>query len=173
MPMMTPALRKGVLTAHVVSSVGWVGAVAGFLALAVAELTHADADVPRGAYLSMDLMAEYVILPLAVGSFATGILCSLGTGWGLVRYYWVLVKLLMSLLCTVVFLMHLQLIKLLATLAVQHQPFADAASAQHLMVIASIAALAALLVITALSVYKPRGMTPYGARRQHLDQVPT
>ena len=138
MPMMTPALRKGMLTAHVVSSVGWVGAVAGVLALAVAGLTHADADVPRGAYLSMILMAKYVIVPLAEASFATGIICSLGTGWGLVRYYWVLVKLLMTLL--------------------------NAASAQHLMVIASSTALAALLVITALSVYKPRGMTPYGAR---------
>ena len=138
MPMMTPALRKGMLTAHVVSSVGWVGAVAGVLALAVAGLTHADADVPRGAYLSMILMAKYVIVPLAEASFATGIICSLGTGWGLVRYYWVLVQLLMTLL--------------------------NAASAQHLMVIASSTALAALLVITALSVYKPRGMTPYGAR---------
>jgi hypothetical protein len=36
---MAPGLRKFVLTAHVTSSVGWLGAVAGFLALAVAGLT--------------------------------------------------------------------------------------------------------------------------------------
>jgi len=33
---MTPRLRKFVLTAHVTLSVGWLGAVAGFLALAIA-----------------------------------------------------------------------------------------------------------------------------------------
>ena len=36
---MAPGLRKLVLTAHIVSSVGWLGAVAGFLALSVAGLT--------------------------------------------------------------------------------------------------------------------------------------
>jgi hypothetical protein len=36
---MTPRLRKFALTAHVTSSVGWLGAVAAFLALAVAGLT--------------------------------------------------------------------------------------------------------------------------------------
>ncbi len=36
---MTPGLRKFARTAHVTSSVGWLGAVAGFLALAAAGLT--------------------------------------------------------------------------------------------------------------------------------------
>ncbi len=38
--------------------------------------------------------------------------------------------------------------------------------AQSMMVIASGAAVLALLALTGLSVYKPRGVTPYGARKQ-------
>ena len=34
--MMTSSVRKLALTTHVTSSVGWIGAVAGFLALALA-----------------------------------------------------------------------------------------------------------------------------------------
>ena len=53
---MTASLRKFALTAHVTCSVGWLGAVAGFLALAVTGLTSPDAQMVRAAYLgtSMD-----------------------------------------------------------------------------------------------------------------------
>jgi hypothetical protein len=56
---MRPRLRKFALTAHVTSSVGWLGAVAGFLALAVAGLTSQDAQMVRAAYLAMDLTAQW------------------------------------------------------------------------------------------------------------------
>src|SRR5260221_12529239 len=52
--MMTPGLRKFALTLHVTSSVGWFGAVAGFLALAVAGVTSQDAVTVRTAYLAME-----------------------------------------------------------------------------------------------------------------------
>jgi hypothetical protein len=54
---MTPGLRKLVLTSHVTFSVGWLGAVAGFLALSVASLTSQNAEVVRGAYVSMKIAA--------------------------------------------------------------------------------------------------------------------
>ena len=95
---MTPRLRKFALTAHVVSSVGWLGAVAAFLALAVAGLTSRDAQVVRAAYLAMDLIARLVIVPAALASLLTGFVQSLGTPWGLFRHYWVLAKLLITVL---------------------------------------------------------------------------
>ena len=52
---MTPRLCKLVLTARVTSSVGYLGAVAGFLALAVAGLTSQDAQMVRAAYLATEL----------------------------------------------------------------------------------------------------------------------
>ncbi|WP_287354795.1 hypothetical protein [Mesorhizobium sp.] len=57
-----PGFRKFALTAHVTSSVGTLGAVAGFLALAVAGLNSADSQVARAAYLAMELIAWYGFL---------------------------------------------------------------------------------------------------------------
>ena len=51
--MMTPHFRKFALTAHVTSSVGWLGTVAGFMALAVAGLAGQDTQMVRAAYLAM------------------------------------------------------------------------------------------------------------------------
>jgi hypothetical protein len=164
---LSTSLRKMTLTAHVTSSVGWLGAVAGFLVLAVAGLTSQDSQTVRAAYISLDLTTWYVIVPLALASLLTGIASSLGTGWGLIRYYWVLVKLLITPFATVVLLVHLQPIELLAGAASTARTLGvDLRQAQILMVVASSAALVALLVLTTISVYKPRGMTPYGTRRQ-------
>ncbi|MGH8933676.1 MAG: hypothetical protein ACRDZO_24355 [Egibacteraceae bacterium] len=88
---MTPRLRKFALTAHATSSVGWLGAVVVFLALAVVGLTSQDAQTVRGAYLVME-PAAWFVLPLAIASLLTGLVSSLGTTWGLFRHYWVLFK---------------------------------------------------------------------------------
>src|SRR5881628_3305955 len=82
---MAPSLRKFALTAHVTSSVGLLGSIAAFLALAVAGLTSQDAQIVRAAYLAMDLAARFVIVPLAFASLLTGLIQSLGTPWGLFR----------------------------------------------------------------------------------------
>jgi len=52
---MTPRLRKLALTTHITSSVGRLGAVAGFLALTVAGLTSRDAQMARAVYVAMEL----------------------------------------------------------------------------------------------------------------------
>jgi len=77
----SPRLRKLVLTAHVASSVGWLGAVAASLALAVAGLVSREAQVVRAAYLAMDSVGEGVLVPLALVSLAMGVTQSLGTEW--------------------------------------------------------------------------------------------
>lgn len=76
---MNPSLRKFVLTAHIVSSVGWLGAVAAFLALAVAGLSGQDAQKVRAAYIAMDLIGWLVIVPCSLASLLTGLVQSLGT----------------------------------------------------------------------------------------------
>ena len=69
---LTRPLRKLVLTAHITFAVGWLGAVAGFLALAIAGLTSQDAQTVRSAYLAMDLTARFVIVPLSFAPLLTG-----------------------------------------------------------------------------------------------------
>jgi len=165
--IMTPGFRKFALTAHVITSVGWFGAVAAFLALAIAGLTNQDAQLVRAAYLAMELTTRFIIVPLAFASLLTGVVSSLGTKWGLFRYYWILVKLVITILATIILLIHTQPIELLAISSAKTTVFSTyLQSRQTLMVVSSSVALLALLVLTALSYYKPRGMTRYGWRKQ-------
>jgi hypothetical protein len=162
---MTPAVRKFALTAHVVSSVGWLGAVAAFLALGVVGVTSDDADTVRGAYLVMEPAAWFALVPLAFASLLTGLVQSLGTTWGLFRHYWVLFKLLINLVSTIVLLIYMETFAYMADVAADPEAHLsevrNASSALHAAL-----ALLLLLVATTLAVYKPRGMTRYGRRKQ-------
>jgi uncharacterized membrane protein len=166
--LMPPGLRKFVLTLHVITSVGWLGAVAAFLALAVVGLEGRDTETLRSAYLAMDLAAWYVIVPLSFASPVTGLVQSLGTSWGLFRHYWVLVKLLITLPSTFLLMVHMGPIDHVAGM-VMGSGFsgADLHGMRLQLLIETSAALLVLLVATILSVYKPKGMTRYGWRKQY------
>lgn len=160
------AIRRLALLAHVASSVGWLGAVLAFLALAAVGLSSEDVSTVRGVYLVMDPVAWRVLVPLAFAALLSGILSSLVSPWGLFRHYWVLAKLSLTVLATVVLLVYMATFRSMARVA------ADPASELGALRNASPAlhaalALLVLLVATALAVYKPRGMTPYGWRKQH------
>lgn len=164
---MTPRLRKFALTAHVTFSVGWLGAVASFLALSVAGLTSQDAQTVRAAYIAMELAGWLVIVPLSFASLLTGLVQSLGTTWGLFRHYWVLAKLLINILATTLLLLHMQPISRVAGVAAETTLSSGDLRGLRVQLVADAgAALLALLVATTLSVYKPRGMTRYGRRKQ-------
>ena len=106
--IMSPARCRFALTVHVLASVGWLGAVASFLALAIAGLANQDAQIVRAAYLAMEVLTGTVIVPLAFGSLLTGLAQALRTPWGLFRHYWVLFKLALTLLATILLLVHTQ-----------------------------------------------------------------
>ena len=164
--MMKPGLRKLVLTAHITFAVGWMGAVAGFLALAIAGITSKDDQTVRSTFLAMQLIARFVIVPLSFVPLITGPILSLGTPWGLFQHYWILAKLLITIICTIIMQIHMQPINILASTAAKVILSSADHSLQIQMVVASSAALLALLVATILGVYKPQGMTPYGWRKQ-------
>jgi hypothetical protein len=168
MPM-TPRLRKLMLTAHVTSSVGWLGAVAVSFALGVAGLTSQDAQMVRGAYLTLELTGWFVLVPLSLASLLTGLVQSLGTTWGLFRHYWVLFKLLINLVASIVLLLYMQTLSYLAGIAAETTSSSgDLAELRNPSpVLHAGGALLLLLVATTLAVYKPRGMTRYGQRKQH------
>jgi hypothetical protein len=171
---LTPRQRKLALTAHVTSSVGWLGAVAVFLALAVAGLTSQDAQIVRAAYLTMDWAGWFVLVPLAVASLLTGLVQSLVTHWGLFRHYWVLAKLLINLFATIVLLLYMQTLGSLAGLAADTTLSRDDLGVLRSPspVLHAGAALLLLLVATGLAVYKPRGMTRFGRKHHERRTVP-
>ena len=166
---MTPALRRLSFTAHVTSSVGWLGAVASFLVLSIAGLTSQDAETVRGAYLAMNLLGQFIIVPLSLAALLTGLVQSLGTHWGLFRHYWVLVKLTLTIGATLLLLLH----QFTAVAGAARRVSAAAPGTfpevgrlgTQLVSDAGLAVLV-LLVTATLSVYKPWGSTRYGRRKQ-------
>ena len=164
---MSSGLRKFTLTAHVATSVGWLGAVAAFLVLAVAGLASPDAQLVRAAYLAMGLLGWLLIVPFSLASLLTGLVQGVGTRWGLLRHYWVLIKLLMTVLATLVLLLHMQPISSLSELA-RETLFSrlDFRALRVQVAVDAGAALLVLLVATTMSVYKPRGLTGYGREHQ-------
>lgn len=75
---MTPRLRKFALAPHVMFSIGWIGAVAAYIALDLAAATSQDVQTLRAAYPAMELITWRAIVPLAFASLLTGLLLSLG-----------------------------------------------------------------------------------------------
>ena len=162
---MKPGLRKFALTVHITSSVGWLGAVVGFLALVIAALIKGDAKTVSAAWIAMELIGWFAIVPLAIISLLTGFVMSLGTKWGLFRHYWVLFKLLLTILATTVLLLNMQTVSFLADVA-KEIGSTNLSGLWGELFHAGVGLLV-LLVITILSVFKPRGTTPFGQRKQH------
>ena len=170
--IMSPRLHKFVLTAHVSSSVGWLGSVAGFLVLAVAGLTSQDSQLVRGAYLAMELVASFVIVPLSLASLLTGLVQALGTKWGLFRHYWIVFKLVINIASSLLLLVHMQPITHLADIAARTTLARGDYFLMRVQLVADATyAVVALLVATTLSVYKPRGMTRYGWSKQRKQRM--
>ena len=164
---MSAPVRKFALTTHITSSVGWFGAVAAFLSLAIAGQTSQNAQTVRAAYLSLELTTWAVIVPLSVASLLTGIVQSLGTTWGLFRHQWVVAKLGLTVLATIILLVHTQPIDRVAAIAAERTlSSADLRQLRIQLVADAGAAVFALLVATTLSVYKPWGLTSYGLRTE-------
>jgi DMSO/TMAO reductase YedYZ heme-binding membrane subunit len=168
--IMPPRLRKVALAAHITLAVGWIGAVAAYIALDVAAATSQDAQTLRAAYLAMGLIAWYVIVPLALASLLSGFVMSLGTKWGLFRHYWVLISLLLTIIATGVLLAETQTISYFAAIAADPTTSGDDLRALGSTLVHSVGGTLVLLVILALNVYKPRGMTGYGWRKQHEER---
>ncbi len=160
--------RKLVLSIHLVVAVGWIGALAAYLAMDIATVTSGDPGILRAAYVGMDLIVRTVIVPLAIATVATGIIISLGTGWGLFRHYWVVISLALTVVATGVLLSETRTVAALAQIAVDPATTADELARLNSTLVHSTGGLAVLLAILVLNVYKPRGLTRYGWRRQSV-----
>jgi hypothetical protein len=102
-----------------------------------------------------------VIVPLALASLLTGLVQSLGTTWGLFRYYWIGAKLVLTVLSTAILLAKMRLVDQLASAT---DPGLDLRRARLQLALHAFGAVIILLGATALSVLKPWGKTSYGQR---------
>jgi hypothetical protein len=169
--IMSPGLRKFWLAVHLTLSVGWVGAVAAYLALDVTVATGHDAQTVRAAYVGMGSIARYVIVPLAFASLLTGLVMSLGTRWGLFRHYWVLISLVLTVIATAVLLVEVGVISSFADMAADPATSTERLRAMPSTLVHSVGGTVVLLVILVLNTYKPQGMTRYGWRKQQEERT--
>ena len=161
---MTPGVRKLALTVHLTCSVGWIGAVVAYLALGIAAVTSLEVQTVRAAWTAMDVIGWWAIVPLAIAALVTGLLMSLGTHWGLFRHYWVLISLVLTIVSTVVLVLHMPTVSAMAKLA-QTVDGTDLRALGGDLFHPAVG-LVVLLAIAVLNVYKPSGVTPYGWRKQ-------
>lgn len=162
---LTPRLRKLALTGHVTFSVGWLGAVLAYLAIAITALATHDPVLAGSAYPTLELIGWYVLVPCSVAALSTGLLQSLATEWGLFRHYWIVAKLFLTVIGTVILLSHMPTVSRVSAAAQQ-----AAASGVEIgafpvpLVVHAAGGLVVLLTATVLSIYKPWGRTSHGRK---------
>lgn len=88
--------RHLLVFAHVVVSLGWMGAGLANVVLAMTGGYTSDADIRRVCYQMISTIDTFLVIPGAFAALVSGIVLSLVTPWGLVRYWWVLSKLVLT-----------------------------------------------------------------------------
>jgi hypothetical protein len=163
---MTPNIRKFALTIHITVSVGWIGVVIAYLALAIVTRINQDTQMVRAAYLALELITIYALVPLAFASLLTGLIMSVGTPWGLFRHYWVIFKLLLTVFAIIILLGFTQSLRSMVGIAADPTTSISNLHAMGAGMNHAVGGLVVLLLIMILSVYKPRGITRYGWNKQ-------
>lgn len=164
---MPPAIRKFSLATHIGLSVGWMGAVAAYIVLDVVVATASEASLLRAAYVSMDLLATFAIVPLALAALVTGVVMSLGTSWRLLHHWWVAISFVLTTIAVAVLLVEARVISRLGSLASDPASSDQALHAAGSTLPHSLGGMLVLVVVLFLNVYKPSGLTPYGWRRRY------
>jgi len=164
--IMSQRLRKFALTFHIASSVGWLGAVMAYLALVVTALTQKVGEMMQ-VWIALESIGWFAIVPLSFISLLTGLIMSLGTPWGLIRHYWVFFKFLLTLFAIGILLHNMQTVSRFANIV--SETGATNFGGLWSQLLHSGGGCLVLLVVTILSVYKPKGLTPYGWR-MHLQR---
>jgi hypothetical protein len=140
-------VRRVVLTAHIIVSVGLLGDSAGFLAVAIRGATTTDAELARASWELLNMFSLLFGIPLSVAALITGLTLGLGSKWGVLRHQWVTIKLLL-------------IISVMMVGGLVISPASDAmlqgtGGGEDNLIGAAIYDVLALATATALSVYKP------------------
>ncbi|UWF78602.1 hypothetical protein JRG78_03020 [Microbacterium sp. EF45047] len=81
---------------HIVAAGSWIGVDVVVAVLVLTGWSSPDAGLRGLAYRAL---ANFIVAPMLVSAavcLLTGLMLGLGTKWGLVRYWWVLVKLVLN-----------------------------------------------------------------------------
>ncbi|MFC9035310.1 hypothetical protein [Streptomyces arboris] len=172
--MISQRLRKLVLTCHVAISVGWLGLVTGMFAMSVAGATTSDAGQQAAMYRTMSMLDEIFLGMTSMFALITGIVVGAGTKWGLLRRRWVAVKFwwTMSVMVLGFAVIHQLILEANELVEAGEPPRGGALdSVGWAMSASAFVALASLVAMTAISTYKPWGLTKRGRAAKATGQA--
>ncbi|WP_019869958.1 hypothetical protein [Salinispora oceanensis] len=163
-------LRKVMLTAHVAISVGWLGLIMGMLAMAITAVLTDDPRTQYSVYDMMNLLDQIFLGMTSLFALLTGVVGAAGTKWHLMRRHWVATKFVTTVLVMIFgFGVIHQLILTAYNQVLAGAPVEEVRQTGIPLAICSGLAVCILIFMTAVSTYKPWGMTRYGQRRQRSE----
>jgi hypothetical protein len=165
-----PRLRKAALVLHIVSGIGWMGADIVLFILLITGLTTDDGALAAACYRAVAVFVPLAVPALSLTMLATGLLLGWGTKWGILRHWWVVVKLALAVVMVV--LVFVSLLPGVNDLTNADTTMSASAvrdglgSAPEQMLYPPVVSFLMLATAAVLSVYKPWRQTPWsGARR--------
>jgi hypothetical protein len=142
------------------------------MALGVVGLTTVDVELAKSGYRATEIIWRSVIIPFSFAALVTGLIQALASQWGLVRHWWVLAKLAITVGAVLLLLLHTgSLLPALASAAIDASSNVEASTHAHggippriHLAVAAGGTLLLLLTATTLSIFKPWGKTRLSSR---------
>ena len=160
---LSPRWHKLLLSVHVATAVSVLGTDLVLLVLGISSVRGAD---PQTIYPAAHLAATWLLAPLATLGLGTGVLLGLLTQWGLLRYWWVTIKLALTAILTgVIYFVLVPSLGVAANAATAAQTFTDAERLP--LVVAPAAGVTLLILIVVLAIYKPPWRLRSRPNRRH------
>ncbi|UUU22729.1 DUF2269 domain-containing protein [Streptomyces sp. DSM 40750] len=154
-------VRRAFLVVHVAASACWLGLTFGLLALGVTAGTTGSAVTVEASVRAMKLFADWLLIPVALLTFVSGLALSLGTRWGLARYRWVCTKFWLTLATLTATVVALRPgVNSAVTAVAAGGPLPDVGD----VLFGPVVSLSAYVFMTVISVLKPWGLTKRGRR---------
>lgn len=163
-PQLKRRARKVWLTLHVGISVGWLGLSLAMTTLAIAAATADDHVIRHGAYELMHVFDLAIVIPSALAAILSGLVVSLGTPWGLIRHWWVLLKFVIAVSLPVIATVESTWIEQLENRT--QDPAAEPGGLGLTLVICMILFVVLLWTAVTLSIFKTGGRTRWGRAGQ-------
>lgn len=151
-------IRKGVLVVHIVSAGVWIGIDVVMAIFVFTALLTANDNTKSLCYQALELFAVWPLLTTGLVCLASGVILGLGTKYGLVRYWWVAIKLVLNVVLTSLVLVALQ--PVVTEAAEQGRQFAAGSPASLAvgdLIFPPVVSPTGLLIAMVLAVFKPWG----------------
>jgi hypothetical protein len=92
--------RRVALVVHLASAGGWLGIDIAMAVVIVTATTTRDAATRTSCLLVLELITVWPLLGCGLACLLSGLVLGLGSKWGVLRYWWVAVKLALNLVLT-------------------------------------------------------------------------